>query len=503
MKPVSKELLTTWRERVELTKSTEFTVNFDRKESELRKERARRDYSYFVKTYFPHYAKTECAPFHLEAANYVLKYPTTRAVFEWARGHAKSSHLTMMIPLWLKIQEPRQINFVVVVGKSNDNAVRLLMNLQAELETNKLFVHDYGEQVKSGDWAEGEFHTTDGCMFIAKGRGQSPRGLLDRANRPDYIVIDDIDDDEMCRNPKRVDDAFEWTLTALIGAMDMGRGRFILVGNRIAKHSVLTLMSERPGVFHTVVNALDKRGNPSWSAKYSRQEIAKMRELIGERRFMKEYMNSPVTEGTVFASKDIRYVKMADIKSYRSLICYTDPSFKSSATADYKATMLCGRTRDGYIHLLKAYAAVCTVSQMIRWHYEIDNYINGRAPIMYYMEANFIQDLLMDEFRKAGEILGRHIPVRADKRKKPDKFARIEAMQPMFERGLILFNEDERKNEGMQTLVEQLMAFAKGSRAHDDAPDALEGAVWMLSQKMRTSQTSIINVGNSRTSWKF
>ena len=32
--------------------------------------------------------------------------------------------------------------------------------------------------------------------FLACGRGQSPRGLRKREARPDYIVIDDLDDDE-------------------------------------------------------------------------------------------------------------------------------------------------------------------------------------------------------------------------------------------------------------------------------------------------------------------
>ena len=35
----------------------------------------------------------------------------------------------------------------------------------------------------------------------------------------------------------------------------------------------------------------------------------------------------------------------------------------------------------------------------------------------------------------------------------------------------------------MTLLVEQLLMFEKGSRVHDDAPDALEGAVFLLNQR--------------------
>ena len=125
--------------------------------------------------------------------------------------------------------------------------------------------------------------------------------------------------------------------------------------------------------------------------------------------------------------------------------------------------------------------------QMVSWHYDIMQYVDGKVPVLYYMESNFLQELLLDEFKKAGNISGQQIPVRGDARKKPDKFARIEAMQPKFERGLITLNQKEKKSNGMAVLEEQLLLFEKGSKSHDDAPDALEGAIWLLSQRTRAS----------------
>ena len=479
-----------WQERVRWVMSTDFNPH-SADERATRIARAQKDYSYFVQAYFPHLATKKCAKFQLDAANYIKKSNNTRAVFEWARGHAKSSHISLLIPLWLKIQSPREINVMILVSKSYDAAERLLADLQAELQYNELFKSDFGEQVKDGSWADGEFRTADGCMFVALRRGQSPRGLKDRGQRPDYIVIDDIDDDEMVRNPKRVSDILDWCLTALAGTMAMGRGRFVMVGNRIAKDSVLSRLAERPGIYHTTVNALDKHGNPSWSENYTKAEISGIRNFVGERRFQKEYMNNPITEGAVFLQKHIRYGAMlSNFRQYKSLICYTDPSFKDSVKADYKATMLMGETPTGEFHLLKAYADQCSVSSMIGWHYDIHKYIAGRVPTLYYMESNFLQDLLLDEFKKTGRMLGVHIPIRGDSRKKPDKFARIEALQPLFERGLIIFNEAERNSPGMRILEEQLLMFEKGSRANDDAPDALEGAIWLLSHRNRTTNAT-------------
>lgn len=491
---LSKDKWKQWEERKKLILSAEFRLADTAEATEARIERARKDYSYFVETYFPHLCTdketkqlTRCGQFQIDAAKYLKSHRTTKAVFEWARGHAKSTHMSLMIPIWLMIQEARTINVMILVSKSEDSADRLLSDLQCELEFNTLLRADFKIGIDEGSWSTGEFKTKDGMLFIALGRGQSPRGIKNRGQRPDYIVIDDIDDDEMVRNQARIGQAFDWCLSALLGAMDMGRGRFVLVGNRIGKDSILSRFADRPDTHHTVVNAIDASGNPAWAEKYTKNEILKLRNYMGERRFQKEYMNNPINEGAVFLRKHIRYGKMLPLKEYRSLICYTDPSFKASTTNDFKATMLVGKTKEGAYHVLKAFADQTSVSNMVAWHYNIDSYIAGRCPVMYYMESNFIQDLLLDEFRKSGNSAGHQIPIRGDGRKKPDKFSRIEAMQPLFERGLIVLNEKEKDSPGMMQLVEQLLMFEKGSRVHDDAPDALEGAVYLLNMRSMAS----------------
>lgn len=472
-----------WQQERERIQNRSFSVSEDKATQDKRIRKARADYDFFVQTYFPHIARCKTARFQKDAAKYILDHPNGRAVFEWARGHAKSTHLDVFIPMWLKIQEQRQFHTMVLVGKSEDSADKLLADLQEELQYNELYIRDFGVQMKEGNWAEGEFTTTDGCHFASLGRGQSPRGLKNRSRRPDYIVIDDLDDDEMCRNPKRVADATDWVLSALYGSMEAGRGRFIMVGNRISKTSVLATLAAKKSFYHTRVNILTTGGKPSWPENYSISDVNRMRDDMGHRNFEKEYMNNPLTEGAVFESRHIHYGKMLPLREYRQLVCYTDPSFKNSATADYKATMLVGKTKDGYFHLIKAFAGQVSVSTMVGWHYEIMDFVEGKVPVLYYMEANFMQDLMLDEFTKIGEICGQHVPIRGDKRAKGDKFARIEAMQPMFERGLVIFNEKEKDSPGMQVLEEQMLLFQRGSRAHDDAPDALESAIWMLNKR--------------------
>ncbi|MFI5218251.1 MAG: phage terminase large subunit [Bacteroidia bacterium] len=495
---VSKQSLQRWQ--AHCTKVQQLTV-FNGFESATEKaeriERAKTDYQFFVEYYFPHYAKSKCGQFQIEAAKEVARNKKLRGLYEWARGHAKSTHFDLMIPLWLKIKN--ELTVMILVGKSEDNAKTLLGDLQAELQFNQRYIHDYGEQINLGSWEDGRFITKDAKAFFALGRGQSPRGLRYRQCRPDYIVVDDLDDDELVTNESRVAKMLDWILEALFNTMDMGRGRFVLVGNRIHKNSVLANFAKVPGVKHSTVNALDVKGKPSWHEKYSNEDIQQVVETIGERRAQKEFFNNPITDGSVFKLKDIRFKETEPLKNYRYIVCYTDPSFKSGAKSDYKATVLIGKNSIGEYHLLKAFVAQTTVKEMVQWHYTIHQTYSPHCSIYYYMESNFIQDMLFDEFTKMGEEYGTQIPIKGDARNKPDKFQRIENLQPLFERGIFYFNEAEKNDTGTKRLIEQLLMFEKGSRYHDDGPDAIEGAVWMLNFKTRVDLPLIIGMRNTGT----
>lgn len=309
-KRVNKQLLERWNERVSNITRSGFSFNESEEDRAVRVARAQRDYAYFVTTYFPHLATKPTARFQSEAAEWIAKEERARALFEWARGHAKSSHMGCLIPLWLMARGEKAFRHMVIVSKSEDSAKALLGDLQAELSTNEAYKRDFNLRTEPGsEWQAGRFSTSNGTSFVALGRGQSPRGLKKRGQRPDYILIDDIDDDALCRNEARVREAFNWMMTALFGTMAVGRGRFIMVGNRIGKNSILARFAETKGIYHSVVNILDKNGNPSWSENYTLEEIAELRRTMGERNFQKEYMNNPVTEGSIFKRKWMRYEK--------------------------------------------------------------------------------------------------------------------------------------------------------------------------------------------------
>jgi predicted phage terminase large subunit-like protein len=491
-----KEALELWKQHCETVQTATVVGRGEtNQQREQRIKRVRADYAAFVDYYFPHYTQnpqtgvqTPCAPFHIKAANLVKKEKNLRAVFKWHRGAAKSTHLDIFIPLWLKCQQQREINVMVLVGKSEDNANTLLADIQAELQFNQRYINDFGQQYNNGNWEEGSFVTKDGTAFFARGRGQSPRGLRYRSHRPDYIVIDDLDDDELCENPNRVQRLTDWVKEALFGALDGGRGRFIMVGNLIAKNSVLQNIAQTKGVQVSQVNIWDKNGNVSWAAKWTPAEVQAIEDFQGYRSFQKEYMNNPIVEGAVFRQEWIRWAKRPAWGQFRELVLYIDPSWKSTQKNDYKAAKLWGKIKGGQLWQLRAFVRQATVAEMVRWCYDLYEWAGtAGVSIKFYLEANFMQDNLMKDFATEGDLRGYQLPILPDKRKKPDKFQRIESSAANWERGFVFYDDSQKDDPDMLRGLDQTLAFQKGMRGHDDAPDADEAAIYLLQKHSRIS----------------
>lgn len=513
-----KQMQLEWQEHCRQIQSITDTRSLVREtavEKERRIRRLQKDYAAFCEYYFPHFLQqrdkvtgevvriVHNAPFHNAAALKVKNTPNLKAVFKWPRGHAKSTHMDIFTPLWLMFQPKRLIDFMVVVGKSEDSANRLLGDIQAELQYNKRIIADYGKQMSMGDWTEGEFTTKDGVHFLACGRGQSPRGLRKREARPDYIVIDDLDDDELCRNPRRVREMTDWVKEALFGALDVGRGRFIMVGNLISKTSVLADICKTKGVHVSEVKAVDGEGNPVWREKWTKEEARAYAEFVGYRAWEKEMMHNPITEGTVFKQEWIKYAKHPAWRDFDELVLYIDPSWKSKKTNDTKAAKLWGKYKSQLWHL-RAFVRKASVAELVRWCYDLYEWsLEKNISIRFMMEASFMQDIILDDFTIEGNLRGYQLPITGDKRKKPDKFQRVEAISPLWERGFVYYDISQKEDPDMQAGIAQTLAFEKGMSGNDDAPDADEGAIWQLQRTTRQEsfQPQFSKRQTSKNSW--
>ena len=192
-----------------------------------RKEKARWDKLFFMKTYLPHYFYGEWSD---------LGDMRDDCVFMAApREHAKSTFFTFGDPLHDICYALRR--FIIVVSDTNDQATGFTLPIRLELEDNPRIKHDFGSFIGS-TWQRGDFTTSGGVRVLARGRGDKVRGLKNRQYRPDKAIVDDFENDINVENPKLVTKGKKWLLRAVIGSMGAGYV-FIMIGNLFHPKSVL------------------------------------------------------------------------------------------------------------------------------------------------------------------------------------------------------------------------------------------------------------------------
>lgn len=463
-----------------------------------RKQKLEANVEEWFKYYFPSYCTAEPAPFHKNATKRLLQHNKWKEVRAWSRELAKSAR-SMMEVVYLTLTG--QIRTVLLVSNSYDNAERLLTPIRLTFENSRRIEQDYGVQKKIGSWEDGEFTTMGGVAFRAIGAGQSPRGTRNEAARPDFIIVDDIDTDEICRNAERVQQLWEWVTQALIPAMSVSSNRRVLFnGNIIAKDCVvkraMTIANHSD-----VINIRDRNGKSSWAAKNSEADIDDFLSGLPMSAVQKEFYNNPVSEGDVF--KEMVYGKCPPLEKLTFAVVYGDPSPSNksrSKGASFKCVSLLGFFKGKY-YLYKCYLEQTTTDNYLEWFYDMKDTIGGRCPTYFYNENNALQDPFWEQvytpaLAKKSEERGA-IPISPDTRAKGDKFARIEAtLEPLNRTGVLVLNEEERGNPHMERMEEQFKLISPGLPSPADGPDCVEGGIFKINEMLTTIQPDSIVIGH-------
>ncbi len=477
-----------------LSEATAITAGETFAQQTARKRKLEADYIRWFEYYFPNYAGSKCAWFHKKMADLIIKNKNLRLLAELYRSAGKSVHIDMGIPLFLYLAM-HDIKFMLLIGETEPKAKKLLSGIQAQLCYNKRIINDYGEKFLQGDWAEGDFTTTDGVKFMALGFGQSPRGAREQANRPDYIVVDDADSKKHVNNDRLMREAIDFITEDVWGCFDSSdtaTARFIYSNNNFHKNSITNRLKNY--FLQAIANSKDSNFKiltvcavkdletfePEWKEKTSAEYWKKKYRETPHRSFMREYMHTHIADGTIFKNENILYTDPLPLSKYDALVLYGDLSYK--AAGDYKAMLLVGKIGRQF-HILYALVRRTSRPYCAEWLYNLyEDRKLEKYGIKYKIEGLFAMDDFVNDFDVEGDKRGYHIPVTADKKSKDNKYDRVEAMSAFFERHNIFFNAKEKNSPDFVIMIDQLLAFEKGSQANDDAPDALCDAIAELNK---------------------
>lgn len=484
----------------DFAKSLEKATTVDLGETELQRiarvDRLERNDEEWFAYYFPNYYYAAPMPFHIKATQRVMNNPEWYEVRAWSRELAKSARTMMEVT---KLALTKKKKSTLLISNSESAAIRLLKPYKINFERNRRIINDYGKQQTYGEWNEGSFIISAGCSFVAVGAGQTPRGARNEEVRPDVILMDDFDTDVECRNPDIITQKWEWFEQAVYATRSISNPMLIIFCGNIIADVCCIKLAIKMADYSEVINIRDKDGKSTWPNKNTEELIDRALSKISYASQQKEYFNNPLTIGKVF--KKLHYKKMRPLKEYKFLVAYTDPSYKKKG--DYKATMLIGKWKDEY-HVIRVFCDQTTTAQMLDWNYEILKFVNGVVPVYFYIEWPWIDEMLQLELKAANLRHGVTLNPKADDRVKGFKYDRIEStLEPLNreEKDIpprLFFNEDEKGTPYMDNTEGQFLALSPNSRAHDDAPDAVEGGVYTINHRITNTLDSIIVINTSK-----
>lgn len=485
----------TQQEKLALQKWEEFHKGFARKidadttltthQIERQRMELEADPVRWIKYFFPSYAKSEFAPFHIKAIKRLIEHDEWYEVLSWSRELAKST-IVMMVVCYLVLTGRKR--FVVLASATLDAARRLLTPYRISFESNARIRQFYGELPVIGAYASEDFSLRNGARFVGLGTGSAPRGMRNEDVRPDVILADDYDEDEACRNPETLKKRWDWFNEALYPTRSVSEPLLVIwCGNIIAKDCCIT----RAGALADnwdVINIRDKQGKSTWPAKNTEAFIDRTLKPLPKSSQQKEYFNNPVIEGKIFTK--LVYGRIPELKKFKHIIIYGDPAPGESkkSKASYKAVWATGLL-DNKLYILKGFCAQGLQSEFIRWYADLYKWVGNKTNVYLFIENNKLQDPFFQKVfkplaAKLSQEEGIVLNIKPDTEPKTDKSSRIESnLEPLDRDGRLIFNEDEKDNPHMQELRNQFALFDLHLPYPADGPDCIEGAHRMALKK--------------------
>lgn len=298
------------------------------------------------------------------------------------RGHAKSTAVTLGYGLATLLFRERK--FMLLVSDTESQASLFLGTFKQELQDNQELVDLF--QLKKDEKGLVKFvkdsetdiivECEDGHRFriIAKGAEQKLRGLIWNGSRPDIIMCDDMENDELVMNKERRDKMRRWFKGALLPCRS-DNGVVRMVGTILHADSLLERLmpnpsdkltfsdelrqwSTRKGMWKAIKFRAHNRDFTKllWESKKSAQEFKMLyEEAVRDGTtdiYSQEYLNEPIDEAVSFFKKgDFLSIRQEDKELPLHYYVTADLAISESEKADFSVFCIAGVDENKIIHI--------------------------------------------------------------------------------------------------------------------------------------------------------
>ena len=425
------------------------------------------------------------------------------------RGHAKTT--IGSIEIIYRIVHTLS-HYILAISDTYTQAKDQVDNIRQELEGNALLRFIYGDLATDWHWTSGAFTTSNDVRVTARGSNMKVRGLKYKHWRPDYVAVDDLENDEAVMKQERREKLLNWFKRAVLPAMSP-EGKVAIVGTVLHDDSLLNnaLKGEkgfggwRRNKFASLITE-DSGERSLWPSRFPVEVLKRMRDdpsyerYLGPIAFSQEMQNEAADDTAriikrewIFGSdeKPLPY-SLTEKEAYwaashppdsktwvetelRQIIMAVDPAISEKTTADYFAVFVLGVDKAGEIWELDAFRD--RIGEIDR---QIDiaiDYALQWKPDRLKVESVAYQAGLARAIRRRAAERGTHLPVFEVKPDK-DKFRRAVIHSANFAGGLVHLRKDHPL---FDALVKEILDFPVGE--HDDMFDAYMHAAEDLVQR--------------------
>jgi len=418
---------------------------------------------------FRHRHAFDSPAFHREIVElFHSSYPRVEAMT--FRGGAKSTlgEETIIIEACL-----RRIRNGLVIGETETRAKERLRAIRNEFETNPWIEELFGSLV-GPQWGELRIELGNGALLQCYGRGQSLRGVKHLDQRPDFVLIDDLEDEDSVLTPESRHKTAEWFWKTLVPALDDPVATPVRVLATPLHEDALAVTLSRLPSFRAVKIPVERRGDggervSAWPSKYPLSKIDELKGAYASAgrldAYEQEYMcevSHPASQ--VFRPEMLTY-DASLVRVWQAVYAVYDPARttgpRSSLTGKVVASWVANR-----LIVWEASGERWAPDEIVRDIVETER---RYRPVAIGVEEDGLNEFLLQPLGQAAGADGEPLPIRAVRAPR-GKHDFIRSLQPFFKaREIVFAGSPERFAE----LASELLNFRPGYAGPIDAVNAL------------------------------
>jgi len=429
-------------------------------------EKCKESFIFFVSQMWEGFISGKHHQIMADAFERVARGELKRLIINMPPRHTKSEFASYLLPAWFLGLYPEKK--IIQTAHTAELAVgfgRKVRNLVQSPQYGKVF----DTKLSSDSKAAGRWNTDLGGDYFAIGVGGAVTG-----KGADLLIIDDPHSEQEAKqnNPAVFDGVYEWYTSGPRQRLQPG-GAIIIVMTRWAKRDLtgqILKNAEKDGVNDWEViefPAILPSGTPLWPGFWKREELEAIRAEIPSSKWNAQYQQNPTSEEGAIIKRE--YWKLWPDRNPPPcdyIIQSWDTAFEKNNRADFSACTTWGvfqhpddkgnyRTNIIVLDSYKKRLEFPELKQVAQEFYQEWN------PDVLLIEKRAAGAPLIYELRAMGIPISEYTPSKGN-----DKIARVNAVSPLFESGMVWCPETRWADE----LMDELASFPNGD--HDDLVDS-------------------------------